>query len=103
MSTGQVRRVNGPVVEADDLAAGMLELVEVGRDRLPGEVIALDGGTATVQVYAYTGGLGPETPWCARATRCRPSSARGCSGASSTACCAGSPGRARRCTTEGGE
>jgi len=62
MSTGYVRRVNGPVVEADGLAAGMLELVEVGRDRLPGEVIALDGGTATIQVYAYTGGLGPGDP-----------------------------------------
>jgi len=62
MSTGRVRRVNGPVVEADDLAAGMLELVEVGHDRLPGEVIALDGPTATVQVYAYTGGLKPGDP-----------------------------------------
>ncbi len=62
MSTGRVRRVNGPVVEADDLDAGMLELVEVGDDRLPGEVIALAGSVATVQVYAYTGGVRPGDP-----------------------------------------
>lgn len=62
MSTGRVRRVNGPVVEVDDLAAGMLELVEVGEARLPGEVIALDGSVATLQVYAYTGGVKPGDP-----------------------------------------
>ena len=62
MSAGRVRRVNGPVVEVDDLAAGMLELVEVGEARLPGEVIALEGSVATVQVYAYTGGVRPGDP-----------------------------------------
>jgi V/A-type H+-transporting ATPase subunit A len=40
----------------------MLELVEVGEDRLPGEVIALARGTATIQVYEYTGGLRPGEP-----------------------------------------
>ena len=62
MSAGHVRRVNGPVVEAEGLGAGMLELVEVGDARLPGEVIALDGGVATIQVYAYTGGVRPGDP-----------------------------------------
>jgi V/A-type H+-transporting ATPase subunit A len=62
MSAGRVRRVNGPVVEAEYLAAGMLELVEVGESRLPGEVIALNGAVATVQVYAYTGGIRPGDP-----------------------------------------
>jgi V/A-type H+-transporting ATPase subunit A len=62
MSAGRVRRVNGPVVEVDDLAAAMLELVEVGEARLPGEVIALEGSVATVQVYAYTGGVRPGDP-----------------------------------------
>jgi V/A-type H+/Na+-transporting ATPase subunit A len=55
-----VTRVNGPVVEVsagDGLA--MLDLVRVGPQRLPGEVIALDGAGATVQVYEYTGGLKP--------------------------------------------
>ena len=37
----------------------MLDLVEIGPRRLPGEVIALNGAVATVQVYEYTGGLRP--------------------------------------------
>ena len=55
-----VTRVNGPVVEVsvgDGLA--MLELVHIGPLRLPGEVIALKGEAATVQVYEYTGALKP--------------------------------------------
>jgi V/A-type H+/Na+-transporting ATPase subunit A len=53
-------RVNGPVVEVDGFeGVGMLELVEVGEQRLPGEVIGLDGRRAVVQVYEYTGGLEP--------------------------------------------
>lgn len=59
MSEGRVRRVNGPVLEVEGLEAAMLELVQVGAGMLPGEVIALDGGVATVQVYAYTGGVSP--------------------------------------------
>ena len=56
----RVSRVNGPVVEVTGATGlGMLELVEVGAARLPGEVIALDGDGATVQVYEYTGGLRP--------------------------------------------
>jgi V/A-type H+-transporting ATPase subunit A len=38
-------------------SAAMLDLVEVGAARLPGEIIALEDGLATVQVYEYTGGL----------------------------------------------
>jgi V/A-type H+/Na+-transporting ATPase subunit A len=59
MTTGRVHRVSGPVVEVEGLAPEMLELVEIGDLRLPGEVIALDGERATVQVYAYTGGVRP--------------------------------------------
>ena len=62
MTGGRVRRVNGPVIEVECLDAAMLELVEVGEGRLPGEVISLSDGTATVQVYEYTGGLRPGTP-----------------------------------------
>jgi V/A-type H+/Na+-transporting ATPase subunit A len=55
-----ITRVNGPVVEIHtDGTLAMLDLVEVGPERLPGEVIALDGEIATVQVYEYTGGLKP--------------------------------------------
>ncbi|HYB22617.1 MAG TPA: hypothetical protein VED41_02390, partial [Solirubrobacteraceae bacterium] len=61
MSTATVTRVNGPVVEIAAGAEGlaMLDLVHVGPQRLPGEVIALAGDAATVQVYEYTGGLRP--------------------------------------------
>lgn len=62
MSTGTIIRVNGPVVEVAGMDAAMLELVEVGEARLPGEVIGLEGGSATVQVYEYTGGLRPGEP-----------------------------------------
>jgi V/A-type H+-transporting ATPase subunit A len=63
MSGASVVRVNGPVVEVEGFDdVGMLELVEVGRSRLPGEVIALVGRRATVQVYEYTGGLRPGEP-----------------------------------------
>ena len=63
MSAGTVARVNGPVVEVDGLdGVAMLELVEVGEASLPGEVIALAGPRATVQVYEYTGGLRPGEP-----------------------------------------
>jgi V/A-type H+-transporting ATPase subunit A len=60
MSGGTVVRVDGPVVQVRGLAsAAMLDLVEVGPARLPGEIIALEDGLATVQVYEYTGGLRP--------------------------------------------
>ncbi|HUY70602.1 MAG TPA: V-type ATP synthase subunit A [Gaiellaceae bacterium] len=62
MSAGVVTRVNGPVVEVAGLEASMLDFVEVGPLRLPGEVIALGSHGATVQVYEYTGGLQPGDP-----------------------------------------
>ena len=63
VTDARVIRVNGPVVDVegfDDVS--MLELVEVGEAHLPGEVIAVDGPRATVQVYEYTGGLEPGQP-----------------------------------------
>jgi V/A-type H+/Na+-transporting ATPase subunit A len=62
MNAGIVTRVNGPVVEVVGIEASMLEFVEVGPLRLPGEVIALGSHGATVQVYEYTGGLQPGDP-----------------------------------------
>jgi len=60
MTIATITRVNGPVVEIHtDGGLAMLDLVEVGPRRLPGEVIALEGTAATVQVYEYTGGLEP--------------------------------------------
>ncbi len=62
MSTraGSVEAVDGPVVTvADAEGISMADLVEVGDDRLLGEVIRLEGNRATVQVYENTGGLQP--------------------------------------------
>ena len=61
MTKGIITRVNGPIVEARDMErAGMLEVVEVGEERLIGEVIRIrGGGIATIQVYENTSGLKP--------------------------------------------
>ncbi len=57
---GKVRRVNGPVVEADGVTdAGMLEMVEVGEVRIIGEVSKLNGDRAVIQVYEDTTGIRP--------------------------------------------
>ncbi|HEY7488443.1 MAG TPA: V-type ATP synthase subunit A [Streptosporangiaceae bacterium] len=57
---GTVTRVNGPLIEVSGLAgAAMSDVVELGEHRLPGEVVALRGASATVQAYEYTGGLAP--------------------------------------------
>lgn len=58
--TGRVTRVNGPLIEVTGLgSAAMHDVVELGEDRLPGEVVAIRGDVRTVQAYEYTGGLGP--------------------------------------------
>ncbi|KAI7754266.1 hypothetical protein M8C21_033543 [Ambrosia artemisiifolia] len=55
---GYVRKVSGPVVIADGMAgAAMYELVRVGHDNLIGEIIRLEGDSATIQVYEETAGL----------------------------------------------
>jgi V/A-type H+-transporting ATPase subunit A len=55
-----VRRVNGALVEIDvDERLAMAELIEVGPERLPAEIVSLRGSSATAQVYEYTGGLAP--------------------------------------------
>jgi V/A-type H+-transporting ATPase subunit A len=60
LGDGVVRRVSGPLVEVEGLVGvAMSSVVELGRARLPGEVVAIHDGTVTVQAYEYTGGLGP--------------------------------------------
>ncbi|KAI8467183.1 MAG: vacuolar ATP synthase, subunit A [Monoraphidium minutum] len=55
---GYVRKVSGPVVVADHMSgSAMYELVRVGNDSLIGEIIRLEGDTATIQVYEETAGL----------------------------------------------
>ncbi len=60
MNRGRVQRVSGPIVDATGLAgAAMYEVVEVGPERLIGEVIRVRGDLGTIQVYENTSGLGP--------------------------------------------
>lgn len=55
---GSVKAVSGPVVIAENMSgSAMYELVQVGPFRLVGEIIRLEGDTATIQVYEETGGL----------------------------------------------
>ncbi len=57
---GQVDRVAGPLVELSGLGdVAVFEVVEVGGQRLLGEVVAIEGERVTAQVYEYTGGLAP--------------------------------------------
>jgi V/A-type H+/Na+-transporting ATPase subunit A len=56
--TGQTTRISGPAVIAKGLAgARMYDIVRVGKEKLIGEIIRLDGDTAFVQVYEDTSGL----------------------------------------------
>eukprot|EP01135_Chromosphaera_perkinsii_P005019 Nk52_evm17s310 gene=Nk52_evmTU17s310 len=57
-SYGYVFSVSGPVVIAEKMTgAAMYELVRVGHDELVGEIIRLEGDTATLQVYEETSGV----------------------------------------------
>ncbi len=60
---GILHRISGPVVEAKEMTgAKMYDLVKIGREGLPGEIIKLVGDTATIQVYEETSGLRPGEP-----------------------------------------
>ena len=60
---GTITWISGPVVRArGSRNIGMLELVEVGEERLVGEVIGLDGDQITAQVYEETSGMQPGAP-----------------------------------------
>ena len=60
---GTVTWINGPVVRAQGSRdVSMLELVEVGDQRLVGEVIGLKGAEMTLQVYEETSGMEPGAP-----------------------------------------
>lgn len=60
---GVVFSVSGPVVIAEQMSgSAMYELVRVGHEQLVGEIIRLEGSTATVQVYEETSGLSVGDP-----------------------------------------
>ncbi|MHA1650904.1 MAG: V-type ATP synthase subunit A [Candidatus Helarchaeota archaeon] len=55
--------IDGPVVKADNMFnSKMHEMVEVGNERLIGEIIQLEEGVAFIQVYEHTSGLKLEEP-----------------------------------------
>ena len=57
-----VTMVSGPVLKTcPSSSLSMNELVEVGKERLLGEVISLDGDVATIQVFENTSGISPGT------------------------------------------
>ncbi|QIY68684.1 V-type ATP synthase subunit A [Streptomyces sp. RLB1-33] len=62
-SRSRILRVTGPLVEiVCPPSVAMHDMVVLGAARLPGEVVAIHGDTATVEAYEYTGGLSPGHP-----------------------------------------
>ncbi|MBI1969982.1 V-type ATP synthase subunit A, partial [Candidatus Woesearchaeota archaeon] len=59
---GILYRIAGPVVVAKGLKARMYDVVRVGKEKLMGEVIQIDGDKVTIQVYEDTSGMKPGEP-----------------------------------------
>src|SRR5437667_8933072 len=60
---GKIVWISGPAVKASGMAASkMYEVVEVGEEKLVGEVIKLSSDVAFCQVYEATTGLRPGEP-----------------------------------------
>ncbi len=63
MSNGKIVKVSGPLVVATGLAdANMHDVVRVGDQQLIGEILTMNGDSASIQVYEETSGLGPGAP-----------------------------------------
>ena len=59
---GKVVKVSGPLVVATGMAdTNMSDVVRVGPERLIGEILTMNGDSASIQVYEETSGLGPGT------------------------------------------
>lgn len=60
ITKGKIIKIAGPVITADGMkGTQMYEMVKVGDDKLIGEIIELEGDTATIQVYEETAGMKP--------------------------------------------
>lgn len=60
MITGRIIKIAGPVIVGDGMkGTQMYEMVRVGNEGLIGEIIELEGDTATIQVYEETAGIKP--------------------------------------------
>jgi V/A-type H+-transporting ATPase subunit A len=61
--TGRIVKVAGPVVVAEGMTgARMYDVVRVGQLALIGEIVELEGDSASIQVYEETTGVGPGEP-----------------------------------------
>lgn len=55
---GKIYKVAGPLIVAENMSgAKMYETVKVGWEKLVGEIIKLEGDTASIQCYEDTSGL----------------------------------------------
>ncbi|MEK6982807.1 MAG: V-type ATP synthase subunit A [Candidatus Micrarchaeota archaeon] len=59
---GYIERISGPVVQASIDGAKLYDIVQVGNDKLIGEIIKIKGNFSTVQVYEDTSGVKPGEP-----------------------------------------
>ncbi len=59
---GVIYRVAGPVVTAVGVSARMYDVMQVGNEKLMGEVIKIDGDYTIIQVYENTSGVKPGEP-----------------------------------------
>ncbi len=60
---GKLKKISGPVVHAEEMSGSQInEIVSVGKEKLMGEIIALKGTDAAIQVYEDTLGLRPGEP-----------------------------------------
>ncbi len=57
---GKLVKVSGPLVVAEGMrSANMFDVVQVGANKLIGEIIEMRGDRASIQVYEETAGIGP--------------------------------------------
>ena len=59
---GVIERISGPVIEASGILTSVGDIVEVGVEKLMGEVIRVNKTSFTIQVYEDTSGLKPKEP-----------------------------------------
>ena len=58
MIEGKVTRISGPIVYASGLdGCGLYDVVSVGNAQLIGEIIRLEAGSATIQIYEDDTGM----------------------------------------------
>jgi V/A-type H+-transporting ATPase subunit A len=59
---GEINRVAGPVVTAIGISPKMYDVIQVGNEKLMGEVIKIVGNKTVIQVYEDTSGIRPGEP-----------------------------------------